>query len=146
MLCSLTVGLCALTAAPEMVAEARGARYARIRVSGHADTPDRIILKQLGGITPGAKVSAADVRALRKRLAALGAFRTAPNVMLIVNELDDTLIDLWIHVEERPGNWFTFGLWSLCDHGIEAVKNFDRRPFLDEWAWFRYRWREAPPR
>jgi|GEM_PF-6395989 len=146
MLCSLTVGLCALTAAPEMVAEARGARYGAISITGNTDTHKRIILKQLGEIRPGVRVSATDIRAVRKRLAALGAFRTPPAVMLYVNEFDGALINLWIHVEERPGNWFTFGLWSLCDHGIEAVKNFDQRPFLDEWAWFGYRWREEAQR
>ncbi len=142
MLCSLTVGLCALTAAPEMVAEARGARYGNIRVLGNSDTPDRIILNQREGIQPGAKVSAADVRAFRKRLAALGAFRTAPTVVLLVNELDGALLDVRIHVEERPENWFIFHLWRTFRGGIETVARLDLWPLVIEAGCFRRRWLE----
>jgi hypothetical protein len=143
MLCVLTVGLGALGSAPEMVAEARGARYGLIVITGNADTHDRVVLNQLGEIRPGAKVSVAQLRAARKRLAALDAFRTPPTVDLLVNELDGALIDIRIHVEERPGNWFAVGLWRTFRGGIETLARLDPLPLAIEAGGFRRRWLEA---
>jgi Surface antigen variable number repeat len=142
MLHLLAVGFVALVPTPEVFAEARGARYGTIRIVGNADTPDRIILKQLGGIAPGAKVSAAQLRAARKRLAALGAFRESPTVLLLVNEFDSALVDLRIAVEEQPGNWFTFGLWRTFRGGIETVARLDLWPLVIEAGYLRRRWLE----
>jgi hypothetical protein len=142
----LAVGFVALVPTPEVFAEARGARYGTIRIVGNADTPDRIILKQLGGITPGAKVSAAQLRAARKRLAALGAFREPPTVLLLVNDFDGAFLELWVAVVERPGNWFAFGLWSLFERAPVALVTLDPEPLLTELALFRYRWLEATAR
>lgn len=136
----LSIGLVALVPTPDVFAEVSGARYGSIKIVGNTDTPDRVILNQLGGIAPGAKVSAADLRTLRKRLAALN---TTPTVLLLVSEFDSAFLDLWIAVVEQPGNWFAFGLWGLFETAPIALVTLDPELFRTEWAWFRARWQKA---
>jgi Surface antigen variable number repeat len=131
----LAVSLAVLTlfADVEMRAPLIGGRCGRIVIQGNTDTPDRVVLNLID-IRPGQRILPGMVAESRARIRASGAFKanpwrgTGPVVELLPNEFDGTFYDLSITIEERPANWFVFGVLET----VGAAKNLDPERGLDE--------------
>ena len=135
------VALLALAGDLEFTAPLTSARYGRIIIEGNTDTPDRVILDRTA-FQPGKRIAFGEVGAARESLRACGVFKSnpwrgeGPTVQFLRNELGDTYLDVFVRIEERPGNWIAFGLAELLESGVLAAVTLDSDPFLRDLSWF----------
>ena len=108
-------------------------RYGRIIIEGNTDTPDSVILNQLQ-CYPGQRITVPAVWSAEERLRTCGVFKsnpwqgTGPTIKLLPSEFDSIFWDVQVLVEEKPGNWFVFGLSGL----ILSAVNLDPDGVVDE--------------